>query len=448
MLHQKKYYYNKEITTIGALRFDTVGFNDKQKAHQTFWNIYSRPPRKEYWDIARRDLLVPQDIRERKGLYFTPQVWVEKSQKYLADVLGEKWQDEYYIWDCCAGTGNLLNGLTNYENVWASTLDRQDVNVMQDRIDNGWNMPINHIFQFDFLNDSFSKCPLELQEILNDEKKRKKLIIYINPPYGEATSSKTIPAKKSKHKSGVASSKIKEKYQDILKQGAKELYVLFLFRCYKEISNCIIANFSTLKILQGVHYKEFRNAFIPKLERLFIVPAWTFDNVKSKFPIGFFIWNTGIKEKFSSIKIDVFNENNEFLGEKSLIAIPEKNIKDWLKKYNDKENPLGWLVRGSCDFQNNHVVFITSKPSISVLKAGNASMITKKNLIENCIFHAVRKVIEHTWINNQDQYLHPNDGWENDYEFKSDCLIYSLFAESNTIKSEYGTNKLDSIQKR
>jgi type I restriction-modification system DNA methylase subunit len=51
------------------------------------------------------------DDRERKGAFYTPQIWVEKSQEYLAKVFGENWQDEYYIWDCCCGTGNLLAGL-------------------------------------------------------------------------------------------------------------------------------------------------------------------------------------------------------------------------------------------------------------------------------------------------------------------------------------------------
>jgi hypothetical protein len=32
----------------------------------------------------------------------------------------------------------------------------------------------------------FTKLPQGLQDIINDEKKRKKLIIYINPPYAEA----------------------------------------------------------------------------------------------------------------------------------------------------------------------------------------------------------------------------------------------------------------------
>jgi hypothetical protein len=54
------------------------------------------------------------------------------------------------------------------------------------------NLLENHVFQFDFLNDDFSKLPQSLQDIINDEEKRKKLIIYINPPYAEAATSKTV----------------------------------------------------------------------------------------------------------------------------------------------------------------------------------------------------------------------------------------------------------------
>lgn len=100
-----------------------------KETYQQFWKRYKRPPILEFQNyiIERRDLLVPQDIRERKGAFFTPRLWVELSQKYLADLLGESWQDEYYIWDCAAGTGNLLAGLTNKYNIWASTLDQADV---------------------------------------------------------------------------------------------------------------------------------------------------------------------------------------------------------------------------------------------------------------------------------------------------------------------------------
>ena len=107
LLREDRYVYNIQRKMTGAMSFESVDFNDNQVSHTQFWNRYDRPPRREYWDyiVARRDLLVPQDVRERKGSFFTPKRWVELSQQYLAAELGEDWQDEYYVWDCAAGTG-------------------------------------------------------------------------------------------------------------------------------------------------------------------------------------------------------------------------------------------------------------------------------------------------------------------------------------------------------
>ncbi|MDR1783298.1 MAG: hypothetical protein LBR13_03455 [Dysgonamonadaceae bacterium] len=85
-----------------------------------------------------RHLLVPQDVRERKGNFYTPQLWVEKAQEYMADTFGENWQEEYFIWDCAAGTGNLLVGLSNKYNIWASTLDKADVVRSYERFSNNF----------------------------------------------------------------------------------------------------------------------------------------------------------------------------------------------------------------------------------------------------------------------------------------------------------------------
>ena len=151
--------------------------------------------------------------------------------------VGDTEYDDYYIWDCCAGTGNLLNGLTNYRKVWASTLDKQDVDVMKDRIHNGWPMFENHVFQFDFLNDSFDKCPEELRAILNDENERKKLVIYINPPYAEAGNEKTATGT-GENKRGVSKENfIYEKYKSLIGKAQNEIYALFLIRIYIELQN-------------------------------------------------------------------------------------------------------------------------------------------------------------------------------------------------------------------
>ncbi|MDY5918385.1 MAG: hypothetical protein SPJ55_08255, partial [Treponema sp.] len=183
-----KYRFQREIDKLLGTEMSKTTQLKSVKKYKAFWNKYERPPKEEHWQwfIERKDLLVPQDVRERKGSFFTPKKWVELSQKYIADVLGEDWQDDYYIWDCCAGTGNLLKGLSNKRNVFASTLDKGDVGIMKELADQNV-LPVfeNNIFQFDFLNDDLQseKVPEQLRKILADEQERKKLVIYINPPY-------------------------------------------------------------------------------------------------------------------------------------------------------------------------------------------------------------------------------------------------------------------------
>ena len=437
LLRHDHYELDRKFDDAGMFSSKRTDFSDKQVAHTRFWNRYDRPPREEYWDyiVERRDLLVPQDVRERKGSFFTPQIWVELSQKYLTDVLGEDWQDEYYIWDCAAGTGNLLHGLTNKYNIWASTLDKQDVEVMHDRIKNGANLLDDHVFQFDFLNDDFTKLPKPLQDIINNPEKRKNLVVYINPPYAEAGS--TV---KGEAKIGVSNvSLTHKKYSTLLNNYAKrELFVQFLIRAYFELQGCIIAEFSKIKILQSPYFREFRNIFQAKLCKMYIVPANTFDNVKGQFPIGFLIWNTSQKDIFKQIISDVFNENGIKAGEKKIFNYEKvKYINDWLRPtWINTNEQIGYLACNSNDFQHqNEVVVQTVKNNET---STFYKPITKNNLLMSCIYFTVRKTIVATWLNDRDQFLFPNEGWQTNSEFQNDCLTYTLF--KNNIQSQFGIN--------
>lgn len=82
VLQNSKYKIDRKIDELGLENYRVAEFNDNQKAHTAFWNRYIRPPKREYWDyiITRKDLLVPRDVREIKGSFFTPQRWVELSQ--------------------------------------------------------------------------------------------------------------------------------------------------------------------------------------------------------------------------------------------------------------------------------------------------------------------------------------------------------------------------------
>ena len=452
LLKTNKYQLKKEINELGLFDKNEVDFRDNMVAYRTFWARYDRPPRKEYWDkiVERRDLLVPQDIREVKGSYFTPPQWVVKSQEYLADVLHEDWQEKYYIWDCCAGTGNLLANLTNKHRIWASTLDLGDVQVMHERIQhmeqsnpNGSNLLDSHVFQFDFLNDDFqsAKVPEDLRRILADRDECKKLVIYINPPYAEAASSTTITRGNKNKKKVATNNRTYEKYKRVIGAAANELFAQFFIRIHQEIPGATLAEFSKLKILQAPNFKDFRKLFHAKLKKAFIVPANTFDNVPGKFPIGFFIWDTNEDCIFSEINTEVYTyvkkrKEVKFEGYK-YIANTDGHlfINRWYAEYYSNAKEVGIMNTRGNDFQNQNYIRITSENN-----KNHTNIITASNIIPSCIYLSVRHCIESTWLNDRDQFLYPRNAWKDDKEFQADCLAFTLFHGQNRITSSSGIN--------
>ena len=421
----------------------TINLKNKDTYLQ-FWKRYKRPPVKECQDyiIERRDLLVPQDIRERKGAFFTPRIWVELSQKYLTNYLGENWQDDYYIWDCSAGTANLSAGLTNKYNIYSSTIDQADVNVIHERIEHGANLLQNNVFQFDFLNDEFipiskgGKMPDTLYSIVTNKEKRKKLVIYINPPYAEATTTKTVTGT-GENKSGVTTQfKINEILKPKIGSATNELFALFMAVIYEKIPDCKLGQFSTLKFVNGSNFKKFKEYFLAEYVSGFIVPAETFDNVKGKFPIGFTIWDTSIKKKINTIETDVFDKNGNFQSVKKFYGNLNQNINKWIKSFDDtKGNLIGLIVSTAPDFQHNNQLCILSKK-----QERYCFNITISNLINTSIYFSVRQCIDAKWINDRDQFTYPIDGWQNDFVFQNDCLVFTLFHGQNKITNTQGIN--------
>jgi hypothetical protein len=286
------------------------------------------------------------------------------------------------------------------------------------------------------LNDEFDKLPEGLKEIIDDPEKRKKLIIYINPPYAEV-SSKNLTGKP-----GVNQSKTHEKYCINLGTAGRELFTQFLTRIIYEIPDCKIGEFSTLKGLAGPAFDSFREYFKAKLLKCFIVPAYTFDNVNGKFPIGFKIWDTETKEKFNAILADVFDEYNNSHSTKTIFA-PDKNhfINKWISEYKVfYENPIGYMDGiNANDFQNYNKVYFRNKKEL--IQNPRGIWVTEKNLIGIVIYYSIRHCIEPTWLNDRDQFLYPsNDKFKKDINFQNDCLAFSLFHGQNRISAKDGKN--------
>lgn len=438
----KSGHYEIAKENLKSLFNASIDIKDK-KSYEQFWKRYKRPPIKEFQDyiIERRDLLVPQDIRERKGAFFTPRPWVELSQKYLADLLGENWQEEYFIWDCASGTGNLLAGLTNKYNIWASTLDQADVNVIHDRIKNGANLLDEHVFKFNFLDDEFRNLPKSLQDVINDPEKQKKLIVYINPPYAEAGTKSKI-AGQGESKTNVSfNNKVYEKYHLKFGTAARQLFAQFFIRIFNEIPDCTMAHFSTLKFIQSQNYLKYRQHFKAEFKKGFVVPAATFDNVKGQFPIGFFIWDLKGDKQIHTIESDVYDLEG-YQGIKTIHTYEKGRFMiDWLRGYFDKEGVgIGYLRVNGPDVQNNIGLFLTNTPSDNDVRMHFIQKITQANIFQMAIYFSVRHSIDAWWLNDSDQFTYPKKEYESDIEFRNDCLVYAIFSGQNKITCNGAVN--------
>ena len=77
---------------------------------------------------------------------------VDKAYDKLAETLGKNWQREYIVWDMCCGVGNLEVKHSNPRNIYMSTLDQADVDVMKATK----TCVAAQRFQYDYLNDDIT----------------------------------------------------------------------------------------------------------------------------------------------------------------------------------------------------------------------------------------------------------------------------------------------------
>ena len=310
---------------------------------------------------------------------------------------------------------------------------------MRDRIRNGANLLERHVFQFDFLNDDFSKLPDSLRKIVQDPIKRKKLIIYINPPYAEATTARTV-TQTGANKPGVSKGqKIYQTYRPKIGSAANELSALFMAKVYDQLRSVIFAEFSKLKAVQGSNFAKFREFFLGKFLDGFICPANTFDNVNGHFPIGFKIWDTGVEETIDKISCGIFNAKGKQVGIKTFSGTLPERINKWIKEFDLKggNGVVGFMSNPAPDFQHNGQLYIAMKKGIEHF---NFWSFTAENFIAGAVYFSVRQVIKPTWLNDRDQFLYPNENWLSDSKFQNDCLTFTLFHGKNRVTSQIGTN--------
>jgi hypothetical protein len=446
---------------IGALKVTNT------RAYNDFWTIYLRPPEEKHrrWLLERRDSLLPLDEQKFKGAFYTPLHIVDKAYDQLLATLGEGWQDRYIVWDMCCGVGNLETKHSNTRNVYMSTLDQVDIDIM----DANNICPGAVKFQYDYLNDDVTdfgeidysltdKVPKALQQAIADAKAglegAKPILVLINPPYAEATSGGISVARAtSSNKLGVANTLFGKAGMEAYGKASNELYTQFVARIDLEMPTAALAMFSTLKYVSAPTLVDFRNIWTADYLGGFAVHSRSFDGLNGDFPIGFLIWDTRASSKIASVAMDALDKDGNITGQKTFLnydkrllltdwvarppsnretVVPLKNAiaaatatKD-LRGNRWSNNAIGWLNCAGNDPQN-----AASKTMVfsSGYGSGRGFFVNTENLWQAAIVFAVRRLIKPTWLNDRDQFLQPSQPLTD--TFKSDCLVWMLFNGSN-----------------
>ncbi len=432
------------------------------EGYRKFWAIFDRPPKEEFRNylLERRDSLIPYDERSFKGAYYTPLHVVDKAYELLNKTLGNGWQKEYIVWDMCCGVGNLETKHSNPRNIFMSTLDQADVDVMKA----AKTCVAAQRFQYDYLNDDITddgeidysltnKVPESLRKIIADSKAgKKKILVLINPPYAESGEGFN-----QGNKEKVAKTKFAAMCMNRYGKATNELFTQFVARIALEIPNAALAMFSTLKYINSNNFENFRNVWNAKYLNGFIVHSKSFDGLDGDFPIGFLIWKTKndneTKYQISEISCEVLNKNAEAEGEKKFYNIATSNfLSKWIKrpKINDEnvialknavtvagvgkwsDGAIGHLLCDSNDLQNSGQATSIFSSTVKIGHKGTC-YVTSENLWQIAVIFTVRQIIRHTWKNHNDQFLIPNK--ELGEEFINDCLIWMLFNGKNLTAS-------------
>ncbi len=445
------------VFSLGGKNFEL----GNKEGYRQFWAIYHKPPKSEYRDylLERRDSLIPLDERSFKGAYYTPLHVVDKAYDKLTETLGKNWQKDYVVWDMCCGVGNLEVKHSNPRNIYMSTLDQSDIDVMKATK----TCVAAQRFQYDYLNDDISddgkidysltnKVPAGLRQAIAEGKK---ILVLINPPYAEAAnrSNLAIDAKDAKNKVGVAKTRIARSSMEGYGKSSNELFTQFVARVALEIPTAMLAMFSTLKYVNSPNFEKFREAWNAEFLGGFVVHNKAFDGMSGKFPIGFLIWKTdqNIKSKITTVQVEVFDKDVQPIGEKAFYNLPNSAFLNvWIKRPRANKTTVIPLKNGISPYtkvkclsawsddalaylwcQNNDFQHAEQQTVMfsSVWGDGHGVYITESNLWQVAIVFSVRRLFAPTWLNDRDQFLQPTAPITD--EFKTDCLLWMLFNRCN-----------------
>jgi hypothetical protein len=271
----------KRRKTVVTKAFGEISIVSRESFESFFGHFASSySPSQKHKLAAVVDRIVEDTTRRKQGEFFTPAIWVDKAHEYIASVYGENWKEEYIVWDPAWGTGNLTRDY-QFKELYVSTLNQSDIDTANQM---GYN-PEAVKFQYDFLNDDYSKLPEGLCKAIEEGRE---IIVLMNPPYAAGTGNKIA---KDDVRKGMSETIIgNEMIENSLGRAKQQLYTQFMFRCMKMNINTI-AIFSKPLFMTGGSFISFMESFETKYEFNggFLMNSSEFADVES-WGLSYTIW--------------------------------------------------------------------------------------------------------------------------------------------------------------
>ncbi len=449
-----KHPNNPNLLVCGNNQYQING-----KAFEAFFSHFEKEytPKEKNKFTEISDRLIEDTKRRRSGEFYTPTIFTDYAHQMLSEQFGEDWKEKYVVWDCAWGTGNLTRDYT-FKELYASTLEQAELDC-----GSRYNTEATK-FVFDFLNDEISnlfgsKLPPKLFEALDQDKP---IIFFINPPYATAgNKGGNIDSKE-----GCAKSKT-NKLMKNAKMGrcTENLYAQFIYRILSlknhfKLSNVSLGLFSPTGFLCGSSFDKFREYFLNNFDfkNGVLFNASHFSDVANNWSISFSVWNAGETQDKNNFKYSVIDTDGD--EQEEIIVLESKEIYNldnskpaskWVREFTDKcktfdapqmtsalnvktsgktmigsltENAIGYFFNDSNNVRENPVGVAMFT---SCYTKGHGLSVTKENIFRCCSLLAARKVIDLTWVNQNDQYMQPDEDnplWD---VYKWDSLVYSLF---------------------
>jgi len=428
--------------TVGNLKVD-------HKAFVTFFGHFQgeySPAERERL-VAASDRLIEDTKRRWDGAFFTPTAWVDEAHKMLDESLGSDWRDEYVVWDCCWGTGNLTRDY-RFKELYCSTLIADEL-----QLGSKYN-PEAVKFQYDFLSEiGLEGLPPEAEGLKRAFAEGRKVLFLVNPPYAASGS---IGMDLNERNKGVADTSVLSamyKYG----QSRQQLYAQFFYKM-AELGGTVAA-FTKPLFLTGGSYKKFREFWFGRyrMQAGMLFQASEFADVSGQWGIMFSVWQDGQDDRtewtiFLNRSSDDLECPVEAFGEKVLYNLDGKTpCSKWVRTevkgikthdapqissaLNVKPSGRGRLVDSAIGYMQNHSNTVYYNPNFCCLVSGcfsgaNGLSVIPANFRKCCALFTARRTIigKHAnWINDKDEYEAPNEQHPDYEQWNTDAIVYALF---------------------